>query len=55
MPDNRETSTEAPALSGKTTPDEDAHARPASGEINHAALVREIVRRFPKILAKLAK
>jgi hypothetical protein len=30
-------------------------ARPLVGEIDHEALTREIVERFPKILAALAK
>lgn len=30
-------------------------ARPVSGEIDHAELTREIIARFPKILAKLAE
>jgi hypothetical protein len=31
------------------------HARPVSGEIDHDAMTREIIARFPKILAALAK
>lgn len=30
-------------------------ARPVEGEIDHAALTQEIIARFPKILAELAK
>ena len=30
-------------------------ARPLVGDVNHEALTREIVKRFPKILAGLAK
>jgi len=30
-------------------------AKPVTGEIDHAALTREIIRRFPKILDALAK
>jgi len=32
-----------------------SRARPVEGEIDHAELTREIIRRFPKILAELAK
>jgi hypothetical protein len=32
-----------------------SHRRPAEGEIDHAALTREIIARFPKILAALAE
>lgn len=31
------------------------HARPVAGEIDHEALTREIIARFPKILAALAE
>jgi hypothetical protein len=30
-------------------------AKPVKGKVNHAAVTREIIRRFPKILAELAK
>ena len=30
-------------------------ARPVQGEVDHGALTREIIARFPKILAALAK
>lgn len=30
-------------------------ARPVAGEVDHEALTREIIARFPKILAELAK
>jgi hypothetical protein len=31
------------------------HARPVSGVVDHQALTRRIIARFPKILAELAK
>jgi hypothetical protein len=31
------------------------HARPVEGDIDHEALTREVIERFPKILAALAK
>ncbi len=31
------------------------HARPIEGEIDHAALSHEFIRRFPKLRAALAK
>jgi hypothetical protein len=30
-------------------------ARPVEGEVDHSALTREIIAKFPKILAALAK
>ena len=36
-------------------PKEVLRARPVKGEVDHNALTREIVARFPKILAALAK
>jgi hypothetical protein len=30
-------------------------AKPVKGEVDHAAVTREIIGRFPKILAELAK
>lgn len=34
---------------------EPLRARPIEGEIDHAALTREIIAKFPRILAALAK
>ena len=55
MPDNRETLTKAPAPPREPAPDEVLRARPVTCKVDHAALTREIIRRFPKILAKLAE
>jgi hypothetical protein len=39
----------------RTAAEKIRYARPVKGEIDHAALTREIIARFPKILAALAK
>jgi hypothetical protein len=36
-------------------PGEVMRARPVKGEINHVELTREIIRRFPKVLAELCQ
>ena len=58
MPDIRETPEGQPnPVSSKRTPTdkEVPRARPDKGKIDHASLTREIIARYPKILAALAK
>jgi hypothetical protein len=43
------------AAKRETGPDQVLRARPVTGEIDHEALTREIIARYPKILAALAK
>jgi hypothetical protein len=55
--DTVEPNKDAATPSAKQRPDEKKilRARPVKGEIDHAALSREFIARFPKILAALAK
>jgi hypothetical protein len=46
---------QAPNESRKPEAAEVLRARPVKGEIDHRAVTREIMARFPKILAALAK
>jgi hypothetical protein len=39
----------------RAKPERPLRARPLKGEVDHAALTRKIIARFPKILAALAK
>jgi hypothetical protein len=58
MPDTHDTSETDPnaaAAPRQPTPEEVLCARPVEGEIDHKALTQEIMARFPKILAALAK
>ena len=57
MPDPHDAREIEPKAAGprQPTPEEVLRARPVEGDIDHKALTREIVRRFPKILAALAK
>ena len=58
MPDTQDTHEQQPKpAAGPRQPakQEVLRARPAPGEIDHAELTREIISRFPKILAELAK
>ena len=52
-----EPKTDAAKPAGKQRPDEKKilRARPVKGEIDHVALSREFIARFPKIRAALAK
>jgi len=55
--DTVEPKTGATKPAAKQHPDEEKilRARPVKGEIDHAALSREFIARFPKIRAALAK
>jgi hypothetical protein len=55
--DTIEPKTGATEPTAKQRPDEKKilRARPVKGEVNHAALSREFMARFPKIRAALAK
>jgi hypothetical protein len=55
--DTVEPNKDAAKPAAKQRPDEKKilRARPVKGEIDHAALSREFIARFPKILAALAK
>jgi len=56
MPDTQDTREQQPkAAPRQPAEDEVLYARPVKGEIDHAALTREIISRFPNILAELAK
>jgi hypothetical protein len=53
--DNPETVTDASAPPRDPAPGEVLRARPVACKVDRAALTREIICRFPKILAKLAE
>ncbi len=58
MPDTHDTHEKSPkpaAAPRQAAADEVLRARPVKGEIDHAALSREFMVRFPKIRAALAK
>ena len=52
---DREKDTAKPAAKQRPGEKKILRARPVKGAIDHAALSREIMARFPKILAALAK
>ena len=55
--DTVEPNKDAATPCAEQSPDEKKilRARPVKGEIDHAALIREFIARFPKIRAALAK
>jgi hypothetical protein len=56
MPDTQDTREQYPeAAPRRPAEGEVLRARPVQGEIDHAALTREVISRFPNILAELAK
>ena len=58
MPDTRDTHEKAPKSGSKRrrpAAKEVLRARPGAGKIDHGALSREFIARFPKIRAALAK
>ena len=57
MPDTHDTGEKHPKSGSRGQPKAEKvlRARPIKGEIDHGALTREIIARFPKILAALAK
>ena len=57
MPDTHDTGEKHPKSGFKRQPTAKKvlRARPVKSEIDHGALTREIIARFPKILAALAK
>ena len=56
MPNDIETKKQAAKPAAKPrSKDAVLRARPIEGEVDHSALTREIIAKFPKILAALAK
>jgi hypothetical protein len=53
--ENREKPDQPSQEAGKPKPAAVLRARPVKGKIDHPSLTRQIIARFPKILAALAK
>jgi hypothetical protein len=51
----REKAAQPEAVARRSESGKVLRARPAKGKIDHRAITREIIARFPKILAALAK